>query len=115
MEFNGTTRQGTYCLKVKTSSCTHRDYKVDAGMRTSVDGWTGNICTLNETRKTCEAHLDGIDYKSCTSDNDCGAAGLDDGKCVGTYCAGYCDVMQDCWTYAAGIYCGANNVCSTSP
>ena len=101
-------RAGGYCLKLVSAGCV-QPYSTGSGERVSLSGETvTNACSVNETFTTCEAVLDYLDGKDCTSSSDCGAAELADARCetVGvlaqecTYtCSGsssQCEASQSC-------------------
>jgi hypothetical protein len=120
MEYSGTARSATYCLPTTQGSCSGRDYDTPV-MRTSVDGVAATYCTFDESLKTCEAHLDGVNAKSCSSDSDCGDPLLSDAKCEyntisgASYCTGFCADDFDCWSYPYSPVCGTNGHCVQNP
>jgi hypothetical protein len=119
MTFQGTPRDGGYCLKTFASGCA-RPYTVPTTPpRVSLSGAeAAQYCGINEAVTTCEALLDLATNKDCTTDTDCGAEGLDDARCETvslvmnkcTYgCAGVdaeCPPTRACGTTTGNEYCG---------
>ncbi|QDG49387.1 hypothetical protein FIV42_01135 [Persicimonas caeni] len=77
MEFKDSPRQKAFCLPVAAPDCA-RPYP-NKVTRQSVNGVSGDFCTINETLTTCEAVTQ---YgASCADASDCGADGFADGLC----------------------------------
>jgi hypothetical protein len=109
MRFMGTDRDGGYCLPQFDLGCM-RPFTTPTDARSSLSGAAAETyCGVDETSTTCEAVLDLIDDASCTSDDDCGAAGVMDGRCetvngVANRCTYSCTAATQC---AAGFMCPA--------
>ena len=100
---------GTYCLpEIGDGVCPKRlPAKRTA---TSVLGVTGAYCFPNDLLTTCEGVWG---FKSvCRSHDDCGASGVDDGRCEEGRCTYACDSDSDCSANCigrgAGLYCNPN-------
>lgn len=96
-KFNGA--HGNFCLKKDDgAACPVGNSALREA--TSILGVTAFYCFPDEALTTCEAVADF--QSSCTSDDDCGAAGVDDGKCMpvgasgAKRCTYECDAPADC-------------------
>ncbi|WP_158542599.1 hypothetical protein [Lujinxingia litoralis] len=84
MSFAGLARDSAYCLRIDTapdanSSDCQEPFMVLDIKESITTAELEIVCGINEALTTCEAVLD---YnRSCTSADDCGVAGLDDGLC----------------------------------
>lgn len=101
MEFQGTPRDGGYCLKRVATTCS-RPFVAITASRVSLSGATAEtFCGVDEQTTTCEAALDHLNSVECDSDDDCGEASLGDGLCKtvnGTpgQCTYRCEVPNQC-------------------
>lgn len=110
MEFQGDARSAGFCLPEKSGDCA-APFAV-AVTRTSLSGQTAEYCTVNEDFTTCEA-IDDY-FQSCADDADCGAVGLNDGRCEPVdfefaRCTYSCDETSDCPTNSL-IGCATGDV-----
>jgi hypothetical protein len=117
MDFQSVGRPGGYCLKLVSTGC-EAPYKIPTPSRASLSGAAAaKYCGINEAVTTCEAVLALTKSATCTLDDECGAAGLDDGRCetVGvdanhcTYsCSSDVTCPSDfpCGTTSGNKYCG---------
>jgi len=81
MRFGGADREGGYCLREADAGCMF-PYGTPTPSRGSLSGAPAEVyCGLDETRTTCEALRALLDDTACITDEDCGAAGLMDGRC----------------------------------
>lgn len=109
MEHAGVARPTGYCLRLVSSGCA-RPFAVATPARSSVSGAAAaTYCGVLEESTTCEAVNDLRDGTTCTTDADCGAAGLDDGRCETTtgipnLCTYDCGASIQC---PLGILCGS--------
>ena len=107
MIFMGAAREGGYCLLAVDCA---RPYSVLTPERRSLSGAPlGQYCGIDEMATTCEAVSDLLDGDECTVDDNCGAPGLDDGRCerVGALdgqCTYSCGSAVQC---PMGLSCGA--------
>ena len=115
MFFAGMARPGGYCLPMLGDGCSTDPYRSPTTERVSLSGADpARYCSIRETVTTCEAVLDLLDdVGSCLDDSDCGALGLDDGRCeiVNTSpmkCTYTCTGNAECPDTAecGGGYCG---------
>lgn len=96
MEFDGAP-YAAHCLPFNTGTCASP--LPVAVTRSTVSGTIAGFCTLNEALTTCEGLAD---YGNPCSDNsDCGAVGLDDGRCEPidfdrAACTFVCDAYEEC-------------------
>jgi hypothetical protein len=108
MEFDGTQLADGYCLKIATTGC-GRPY---TGLieRESISGASSETyCGVDESVTTCQAVLDLLGDKSCSSDSDCGLPQQNDGRCesvnfVPDRCTYSCSADADC---VSGRSCGS--------
>lgn len=108
MSFNGAPRTSAYCLPFNTGTCA-APLAIASATRSSVSGTIGSFCTINEALTTCEA----VEQygNPCTSHTDCGAPGLDDGRCdpidfEGVGCTFNCDSSEECSASLIGCMTG---------
>jgi hypothetical protein len=117
MEFMGAARTGGYCLKQLDTGCA-QPFTTPTPARASLSGAAAEVyCGLVETVTTCEAVLALINNDGCTTDDDCGAPGLADGRCelvngVANKCTYGCTAASQCESgfmcpVVADRYCGA--------
>lgn len=104
--FNGQPH-GSFCLAVAGGA------KCPDGMSerlpaTSVSNYSATYCFPNQAVTTCEA-VQAFGRRTCSTNSDCGAAGLDDG-----YCATAAGGAKLC-TYRCSrlVECGASSTCVT--
>jgi hypothetical protein len=109
----GGTDLGGFCLLEATAGCgdavpSLRPSSVPAEF-TSVDGTAGRYCALPATT-TCAALRDTRSTR-CTTNDECGGTGLDDGYCPSTGTgAGLCT-----YTCSGAVDCGAGLSCGGAP
>lgn len=92
------THHGNYCLELGSGNC-ERPYIQIAGPASVSGEPPTQYCGVNQELTTCEAVLDMLAPKTCTSDDDCGATNLDDGDCpLGTTrrCSIRCSSQTQC-------------------
>ncbi len=116
MNFMGTPRATGYCLKQFDTGCV-RPHSVPTDARASLSGAAAETyCGVLEASVTCEAVQDLIDDTACGSDDECGAEGLEDGRCetvngTAERCTYDCTGASECtgatMCGAAGRFCGA--------
>jgi hypothetical protein len=93
-------------------------YGIPTPARISLSGAPAEVyCGLDEARTTCEALLELLAGSACTGDEDCGAAGLMDGRCetvnfVANRCTYSCIAASGCpegfmCPARPDTYCGA--------
>lgn len=111
MNFQGAPRSGGYCLTPSAAGCGACGTITDA--RVSLSGQpAATYCGVPEDFATCESLRDQHDMLSCTMDSDCGAPGLDDGRCTsGHVCFSGCSMTCQCpggfgYTCRADHFCG---------
>ncbi len=112
MEFAGVARPGGYCLEDAGGGCAN-PYRVPVN-RTSLSGAPAtDYCGINEDLTTCEAVLDLAADAGCAVDDDCGAEGLNDGRCetvnlAANRCTYSCSIALECPVVAPcdPDYCG---------
>ncbi len=101
MTFNGTPRDGGYCLRRKGNTDCTRPYRVLI-TATSLSGQPAEeYCGINQALTTCDAVLDTTDDTGCTLATDCGAPGLNDGLCqtvggAANKCTYACETAAQC-------------------
>jgi hypothetical protein len=86
---------GSFCLPVAATSCAGPLPELRAGSSTL--GVSDNYCFPDAQRATCDAILDRA--QECQTDDQCGAAGVEDGLCIGTTskkCTYRCNGDDDC-------------------
>ena len=115
MEFQGQAREGGYCLKDSTvEGCTVNPYRAPSPARVSLSGEEATVyCSINETLTTCEAVLDLNKDKDCTTADDCGVPGLNDGLCETVSlspnkCTYGCQNVADCNPSGTGSSCAGD-------
>ena len=115
MEFQGQARDGGYCLKdVTAGGCTENPYRTATPSRASLSGAApAQYCSINETLTTCEAVMDLNNDKGCSSADECGVPGLDDGLCetvtfAPNKCTYGCSGASDCKASGSGSSCAGD-------
>jgi hypothetical protein len=104
--FNGQPN-GSFCLAVAGAA------KCPEGMSerltaTSASNYSATYCFPNQTVTTCEA-VQAFGRRTCSTNSDCGAAGLDDG-----YCATAAGGAKLCsYRCSRLVECGASSTCVT--
>jgi len=108
MQFMGA-NHGSYCLRQSSAGCM-QPYTGPTPARPSTSGAAAAVyCGVNEAATTCEAVQSLIANTSCTMPSDCGAAGLNDGRCetvnfVPNHCTYSCTIAAQC---PGSVSCGA--------
>ncbi len=113
MSFGGVRRPGGFCLSQGTSAASCGTCGVLSEARVSLSGYPATTyCTVPEAYATCESHRDGAGFGiACTQDSDCGAIGLDDGRCSGSHhCWTGCAMTCECPS-GFGYTCRADHFC----
>jgi hypothetical protein len=120
MNFRSAPRPTGFCLKSEASGCVE-PFTVLTPMRPSLSGAPPAIyCGIDESTTTCNAILDLLDNKPCSSPEQCGAEELDDARCervsgvngrctYGCPSSARCPVTYDCGpgpTAGGPNYCG---------
>ncbi len=95
---------GAFCfpLRVADQECALAPFS-DLKTATTVDGLSADVCLLRRT--TCPGLLD-VNRTACTASADCGATGLDDGRCEGDVCSLPCQTGSDCFDPVPGSCLG---------
>lgn len=117
MRFGGMDREGGYCLRELDAGCM-RPFGTPTEARESLSGAPAEVyCGLDEATTTCEALGALLDGTDCSADEDCGAAGLMDGRCetvnfVANRCTYSCIAASGCpegfmCPARPDTYCGA--------
>lgn len=98
MNFAGAPRPGGYCLQPFGGTGCGAEQSFVTEARVSLSGaGAESYCAVQESVTTCEATLDMDTNKLCSSDADCGAAGLADGFCrANSRCAYLCTATSEC-------------------
>jgi hypothetical protein len=95
----------TYCLRRACSGCAP-PFASETTTLTAEDPESTSYCVVDVGVTTCEAVRALVDHTSCTTDDDCGVAGHDDGVCDASgHCASRCATDVDC---PSGLACGAS-------
>ncbi len=80
LKFQSMTDLGGYCFNTFTSGCS-RPYASRYNSPSVSGAPAEDYCGIDVTRTTCEAIADMISDTSCTSPDDCGVMGIEDGLC----------------------------------
>jgi hypothetical protein len=113
MQFMGASH-GSYCLHPLSAGCA-RPFTVITSARASTSGApAATYCGVDETVTTCEAVTALLTDTTCTVPADCGATGIDDGRCatvsgLAGRCTYSCAAAAQCPSgfTCGGGYCGS--------
>jgi hypothetical protein len=114
MNFQGTARDGGFCLRRATKTCT-QPYKVPITAQSLSGADAESYCGIEQTLTRCEAVLDLVNSRACPDglDTSCGCQRDGDGACTGAGAGGLCKTVgvdaNQC-TYP----CAVANQCPTA-
>ncbi|MEC9441589.1 MAG: hypothetical protein VYE40_10840 [Myxococcota bacterium] len=90
---------GSFCLKVASTGCA-QPYSILIDSPSVSGAASENYCGINQTNTTCEAIGSLRSNTTCSTDDECGAPGLEDGRCenlsLGLRCTISCTADSRC-------------------
>lgn len=111
MEFDGEAREGGYCLRRQSQTCS-RPYAIVINATSLSGALQEAYCGIDEDSVTCEAVVDLLSSRACPEgeDSECGCPRDEDGNCTEAGEGGLCRTVG-VFENQCSYQCGAENRC----